>query len=561
MFKKLLLSFLAALVLFFSVSTRFASAQTWYYQDFFEWYEKVFDTQNQDEIFGERYTAAQVEWIIYSLMAWAINHVGNADINWCAINLSRNDPGLLKSIIGNVSALINECPCAADDICNLATFADITGVSSIACGLVGKVTCPSGRLGYVPPKTRSESLVTKVNLFPSSNISLVHYLKNFGAKLNLIPEAKAQGFGFRFAANTVQNFWRAVRDLAYLLLAIVIVITAFMIMFRVKLSPQTVISVQSVLPKIVMALILITFSYAIAGFLIDMMYVVLGLLAVFLTSPPGNGISKDSWQTMFTTFTQRGTIGLIVWYWVWWIFAAWSASLQFSGALIGNFVALILMAIIWIILVIVLAIASFKIWWMLIKTYVNILLLIIAAPLYILGGVIGVGGLGAWVTAMVSNLAVYPMVGLLLVLAFVFLATPLGGVSLLPFAPNPQYIISGANAWDPPLTFGSGAVELIMVFVSLFIIMLIPKVAEIIKSVISRRPFAYGTAIGEGLAPVGSLGTGAWGYGLSAPGAKLESLRNAQRGGAVISQATLDRYEKYARWASLANRLTGGKPR
>src|SRR3990172_6583336 len=219
MFKKLVLSFLAALVLFFSVSTRFASAQTWYYQDFFEWYEKVFDTQNQDEIFGERYTAAQVEWIIYSLMAWAINHVGNADINWCALN--------------------NECPCAADDICNLATFADITGVSSIACGLVGKVTCPSGRLGYVPPKTRSESLVTKVNLFPSSNISLVHYLKNFGAKLNLIPEAKAQGFGFRFAANTVQNFWRAVRDLAYLLLAIVIVITAFMIMFRVKLSPQT----------------------------------------------------------------------------------------------------------------------------------------------------------------------------------------------------------------------------------------------------------------------------------------------------------------------------------
>ena len=56
-----------------------------------------------------------------------------------------------------------------------------------------------------------------------------------------------------------------------------------MIMFRVKINPQTVVSLQTMIPKLVTTLILITFSFAIAGLVIDMIYVfllaIIGLLS------------------------------------------------------------------------------------------------------------------------------------------------------------------------------------------------------------------------------------------------------------------------------------------
>src|SRR5258708_14361646 len=64
-----------------------------------------------------------------------------------------------------------------------------------------------------------------------------------------------------------------------------------MIMFRVKISPQVVVSVQSALPKIAIALVLVTFSYAIAGFLIDIMYVFVGLFSLVFSRFTVAGVS------------------------------------------------------------------------------------------------------------------------------------------------------------------------------------------------------------------------------------------------------------------------------
>ncbi len=58
MLKKLLLSFVAATILFTSMLPLFArpaKAQTWYNQPYNEWFVKVYDPDNPDEIFGERY--------------------------------------------------------------------------------------------------------------------------------------------------------------------------------------------------------------------------------------------------------------------------------------------------------------------------------------------------------------------------------------------------------------------------------------------------------------------------------------------------------------------------
>ena len=56
-------------------------------------------------------------------------------------------------------------------------------------------------------------------------------------------------------------------------------------MFRMKINPQNVATFQSAIPKIVTTLILITFAYAIAGFMIDLMFVLFNLIpSVFQAS-------------------------------------------------------------------------------------------------------------------------------------------------------------------------------------------------------------------------------------------------------------------------------------
>lgn len=52
-----------------------APTGTWYNQSFNDWFNKVYnpDVSPDNEIFGERYTAAQVQWVIYGLGAFLIN--------------------------------------------------------------------------------------------------------------------------------------------------------------------------------------------------------------------------------------------------------------------------------------------------------------------------------------------------------------------------------------------------------------------------------------------------------------------------------------------------------
>ncbi|MDO8498081.1 MAG: hypothetical protein Q7S61_06085 [bacterium] len=117
-------------------------------------------------------------------------------------------------------------------------------------------------------------------------------------KAGFIPKTFAtEGIGYAALA-PLKSIWLLFRDLVFLLMVLVVVGIGFMIMFRAKLNPQTVISLENALPKIVMALIFITFSYAIAGFLIDMMYIVMALIIGLFGAQKTIGVpTKDLMDT------------------------------------------------------------------------------------------------------------------------------------------------------------------------------------------------------------------------------------------------------------------------
>jgi len=473
MFKKILLSFLALTTLSLSVLTPAASAQTWYLQDYSDWYEKVYSEDDQDEIFGERYTAAQVEWIIYGIIAFVFNHVlSDQSVLTCLTEYPDNPEECADEFVGAITAF------------NVA--------------------------GSKESLADSENIFKR--LFLNNPASGIGYTREVLSKFNLVPEAKAQGFGFE-GGSAVRQLWVAVRNLTYFLAVFIIIVMSFMIMFRVKLSPQTVISVQSALPKVVITLILITFSYAIAGFIIDLMYVVIGLAALVLSNSGLFNNPNDTfigmWNDLTGTGLGQGIIGIMVFYLLSFMVASFYALVSNVYGVIGLLFGgtMILWVIIVLVAVIVLFILMLKIIWMLIKTFVNILLLIAGGPLFILFGALGGSGFGGWIKNLAANLAVYPIVGIMFAVSFIFLASALPegivsdlAVNMFPFDPNPEALQN--SPWVPPFLPGGRDLDIVWLFSSLAIVALIPKTADIIKGILSGRPIAYGTAIGEAFGPI-----------------------------------------------------------
>jgi hypothetical protein len=142
--------------------------------------------------------------------------------------------------------------------------------------------------------------------------SATYWAINGLQKAGFVPNTyAAEGIGFS-AIKPYIELWSRMRDLAYMILVLVIVSIGFMVMFRMKLNPQTVMSVESALPKIIISLLYITFSFAIAGFLIDLMYVLIvvgvSVLSKADSTLPVNQLQNQYlsasfgtiWESMFT---------------------------------------------------------------------------------------------------------------------------------------------------------------------------------------------------------------------------------------------------------------------
>jgi len=166
------------------------------------------------------------------------------------------------------------------------------------CGLIGEI-CPQG----IPDSIKKNNLSSKMSYLvslPMTNppASGVYWALAGLENAGFIPKTYAsEGMGFA-SLRPFMNIWKIFRDICYLILVIVLVSIGFMIIFRMKINPQTVISVENALPKIVLSMILITFSFAIAGFLIDFMYVLI-LIIVSVLSNRGNYFDPVYYQNHF----------------------------------------------------------------------------------------------------------------------------------------------------------------------------------------------------------------------------------------------------------------------
>ncbi len=367
---------------------------------------------------------------------------------------------------------------------------------------------------------------------PASSIDYIAYM---GHQLK-IPGAPATayaaddnpgGLGFN-RLSPIIPIWTLMRNLAYLIFAVIFVMAGLMIMFRVKVDPKTAASIQSALPKVVLALILVTFSYAIAGFLIDLMYVALALIVTLMSSITVSGsasleqlLSGSIFEFVFNGGWFGTTLGVAQAVFVV-VDNIFGASKGFIGpgstvlSLVAGGLAFLIVgiAILW---------ALFKTWLALIGAYANIILGIIFAPLQLmLDAIPGQNQFSGWLRSMMANLLAFPVVVIMLAVGSA-IATNFGkGID-----PNIQF-----TGFVPPL-LGAGTQQTVQAFIGLGILLTIPKVLDILKEVLKAPAFKYGTAwsdaLGVGMGTTSATGQGAYGRVVGPGQAAWDTYQDAQR--------------------------------
>jgi hypothetical protein len=346
----------------------------------------------------------------------------------------------------------------------------------------------------------------------------IQYLADIGRNLKLVKPALAQeqeGVGFHLM-KIVMPMWRSFRNVTYLLFVLVLIGMGFAIMFRIKISPQAVITLQSALPRIIIGLLLITFSYAIVGLLLDLTILLSSFIAgmfnqiftqnfsIFPEKPIL--VAKNIVETLTPYAFEKMVVPLVT--------AAGYTAVAGPVFILGLLLIPGVGVILTLILAILILIAIFRALWTLLKAFAMITVNLIFAPFRILIGVFpGNNAIGDWFKDLLANLAVYPVMLTMLLTGDYLILSGAKGLSTATIAGGTLGSEGLGFLTITGITIFYMFVSFILPLAGIMIIFLIPKASEIIQSFITKKPFAYGTAIGQAFGPAVFMTKGVSRYG------------------------------------------------
>lgn len=475
-------------------------------------------------------------------------------------------------------------------------------MSALTCQLSGidpinpKQSClgvdqTTGKIGFIPQEQAKAGgaigvMGNMISMLYTPPLHTGDYFQNLASNFGIAKPAIAQQTGTGFEGlRPLMGLWTAFRNVVYLVFVIVFVVIGVAIMLRIKIDPRTVMTIQNQIPKIIVGILLVTFSYAIAGFLIDMMYTSIYLVGNIITSSDSKmdqsiinkvatapnpfaatsrsvglnvavepaesigGVIKDqlidnpygrvitgiiggilAWQStnISNTITNsvtnaindplgqksiskifnktiipliklakkvpipaislpaeiigiatgsliKGAIGF-------------GTGFLFGDDILGFAVTLV----IFLVLFIAMLVALFRLWFTLLMAYIQILIDVVFAPFWIIGGIIPGSPISitGWLKDIGANLAVFPVVIAMFLLGKVFQDAIGDG---------------GVNNFVPPLIGDRISPEAIKGFISLGIVLITPNILNVIKTAIKapKVDTGLGKIIGAGAGAVG----------------------------------------------------------
>jgi len=414
-------------------------------------------------------------------------------------------------------------------------------------GAIGAMGNMIGML-YTPPAHTRDYIVNLAQNFGISRPTYARWMIDDEDIQNTTPkEAFPNGAGFK-GLSPFLGIWKIFRNMVYLFFVLIFIVIGVAIMLRVRIDPRTVMTIQNQIPKLIMGILLVTFSFAIAGFLIDLMWTVIYLsfnlfrsidhvnLLSFMpqdiagANPIGaaggiggigkiagnasggiKGVISSLFDNTYGTIiagiiggivgggagAMFGGVGLVV----------GAVAGGIVGGILGNeMIGFIAGIIAFLIIAISLLIALFRVWFTLLTAYVMILIDVVFAPFWILAGLFPGSKLNfnTWVRDIASNLAAFPAVYIMFLLAKTFM--DLFNAAAHQSASAPSWV------FVPPLIGNAGNVKAFASLIGLGIILIMPNVVRMMKTALGAPQIdlsgalagiAAGTAVaGAGARPV-----------------------------------------------------------
>ena len=365
---------------------------------------------------------------------------------------------------------------------------------------------------------------------PSSTASYIAYITHNLQEHKVVPNAYAaaidQGIGFA-TFSPFLTIWVAIRNLAYLALVVFFIVYGFMMMFRVNLGQKTVISVQLAIPKLIVTLLIITFSYAIVGLMYDLMWVVISFIFGYFTSV-GIIVPSGIWNpAVFASGASKaGLIGSMV---LNGIISGPAAIFGVLNLVLGGVGSALLTVgsmltgvgeVVWIIIIIAVLISYGKLFFKLISAFITIVISLITAPVILLGNAFpGSKVIGTWSRNIMANLSVFPVTMLFLFFSYLLMIQPLlgicsnsldavivaiggtGGTCASLF--GVQQLIPNGNSgiYGVPLITNALGVNTygLLALIGVGLLLMASKYVDIVRDALKVPPFKYGTDIGNAL--------------------------------------------------------------
>ncbi len=454
---------------------------------------------------------------------------------------------------------------------NWAQVVMINVMSAMTCQLIGfdptnpngeclGVNTQTGKIDYVKPNGGVPfALGMMISELYTPPVQLSDYTSYLSENFGIVKPTYAQGVGFQ-QLQPVVSIWVSMRNIVYLLFVIIMLIVGIGIMLRLKIDPRTVMSIQNQIPKLIIGLVLITLSYAIAGLMVDAMWVsTYGIanvispnnqLATMIGKPapafvaaylPGGltqisvvtgGDLKDMVASLFTSLTapvagasgaNNQTVNPVpkdnCSFWILCnvtnvigdatgflvntlgdlVAMAGHTISGLVGGIVGAIFGFIIQSLLAFIIFIVIIWSLFRLWFQLLKAFIFVLIDVIFAPFWILFGLLPGAGPSVGFTGWIKDLA-----GNLAAFPAVVALFSIAKAIITNYPSN------SSNAFIPPLVgnLSSNTSSGIGWMVALGIIIASPTVVDAVKKAF-RSPGMGGMGapgIGVGMAAAGMVG-------------------------------------------------------
>lgn len=312
------------------------------------------------------------------------------------------------------------------------------------------------------------------------------YVADVMDNAGLVPPAYAQGLGFA-SLDPILSLWKTFRNLAYFFFIAVLIFIGIMIMLRQKISAQASVTAQQALPGIIISLILVTFSYAIAGLLIDVMYVSMFLIVGLFNTIAPNAAATGTEVISYNIFNLTGML---------FKGAAWDGFQQNTNLVTGvirgiapagndsnvaGFLGFLGGLTLSIVLAVAVLIGMVKLFFELLKSYASIIMGVVFAPVYLMMGAIpGKNAFTPWIKNMIGNLAAFPTVLLFVIIFQIF---------------TDSISSSNQGGFMPPFLIGNGQSGVAGFIIGLAILLALPDIVKEVKKKAGAAEGGFGWMI------------------------------------------------------------------